>query len=491
MKSVYKAEKEIAKNGSVIPVFENGRLMHSRYNPEAEAQKMADINSRYTVVIGLGGGYHIQALLQKNPEMKIIVVESSEDDFAVLQDIPCVKAIFETGNVVFCTKKELSKTLLSSYIPIFHGDLGILSQRAWAQNFPDAECEIRAIINATLKNIAADFSVQAHFGRHWHRNIFQNLKYAATHTLSPLPMSDGKTAAVIAAGPSLDKSLSKIAQMREKYFVIACDTAFSALTRRGINADAVVSIDAQNVSHRHFFHFPENPPLCVFDLGAPHSSVLAAEKSGAKILFSSSMHPLSVLAREFGDFPYLESGAGTVAIAASDFARISGFDKIELFGADFSYSRGKPYASGTYFDDIFGEESNRLRNSETAFDTLMFRTPLIKKENGVFSTEMLEKYASTTADFFAEHAFVQQEKNLYCATKKAEPRKESARLFSFDKFTKELLCETEKLLLEKNPEKYRAAFFAHLPVMAAMREKNIPFFDLLKLAYESSVRYTK
>lgn len=491
MKSIYKHETEIAKNGSAIPIFENGNLVHSKYNPQAEAAKMADRDVRYAVVIGVGGGYHIESMHRAHPEMTIIAVENSQDDFDILRDIPCVRSLLKEANIIFCTKNNIAKTLLSTYIPVFHGDLQITTLRAWTTNYPELDAEIRAIINIALKNISADFSVQTHFGRHWHRNILENLKYFSAQKAVSLPVPNGRTAAVIAAGPTLDVAIKKIEKYRKNYVVIATDTAFSALVKRGIFCDVVVSIDCQNVSFRHFLHFPKkNPPLCVFDIGSPHSSIAIAAKNGAPILFSMSAHPLAVLAGQFGHFLSLESGAGTVTIAAADFARQLGFCDIELFGADFSYSRGKPYAAGTYFDEIFGGAESRISRSENAFCALMYRTKLIAEGAGVFSTEMLKKYAQTTRDFFYQHGFSEIEKNKFHTSKKSVIAKAHSVPFPFQDFRTYLLSETEKLLAEKNIEKFKAVFFAHLPLIAAIKEKNLPFFDRLKLAYEASVRYT-
>ena len=499
MKMIYKSEMEIAKNGSIVPVFSNGKLVHSKYNPQSECSRMSGVKGLFSVVIGLGGGYHIEAIHRANPEMMIVVVEENSVDFEFLSAIPCVKELCNSDKIIFCGKENIAKILLSSYIPVFHGDMNIISLHSWAANFPDLDAEIRLIISATLKNISADFSVQAHFGRHWHRNILMNLKSAAVFAPTVLPRVDGRTAAVVAAGPTLDFSVRILKENREKYFVIATDTAFTALSRFGISADAVVSIDAQNVSFRHFLHFPEkNPPICVFDLGSPHSSVAQAARHGASVIFASSAHPLEMLSRQFGSFPILESGAGTVTIAASDFARLCGFSRIELFGADFSYSHGKPYAKGTYLDDIFAFDSSRISNAESAFCTLMFRTEL-KSENGVFTTEMLKKYSATTDDFFSSHGFFKDvssaEKKVFCASKTVSApknaQKNTAKKFDFANFRDFLLSETEKLLSDKDIKKHREAFFAHLPAIAAIsQKKNLPFFALLKLAYEASVRYT-
>ena len=52
---IYKSEKEIAKNGSLVPVFTTGRLMHSKYNPQNEAVQFAKAIDKadFFIILGL------------------------------------------------------------------------------------------------------------------------------------------------------------------------------------------------------------------------------------------------------------------------------------------------------------------------------------------------------------------------------------------------------------------------------------------------------
>ena len=58
-----------AKNGSLVPFFEQ-KPLHSTYEPEKEAQRFANAlsPSRFFVILGLAGGYHISALLKRFPD---------------------------------------------------------------------------------------------------------------------------------------------------------------------------------------------------------------------------------------------------------------------------------------------------------------------------------------------------------------------------------------------------------------------------------------
>ena len=132
--------------------------------------------------------------------------------------------------------------------------------------------------------------------------------------------------------------------------------------RSKIVPDAVVSIDGQNISYAHFLHQAQkNKTVFAFDLCANSIPAKKISVQKNKILFFESGHPLSVLASRFNgtNFIHLNSGSGTVTIAATDLVFFLGFEKIEFFGADFAYLNGKPYAKGTYLDDIFYKKQNK------------------------------------------------------------------------------------------------------------------------------------
>ena len=85
MASIY-TETVPSRSALLIPKV-NNMALHSMYSPEREAESFANNYGEsllFFITGGLAGGYHIQALLNKNPERKIIVVENSEEDFEYL-----------------------------------------------------------------------------------------------------------------------------------------------------------------------------------------------------------------------------------------------------------------------------------------------------------------------------------------------------------------------------------------------------------------------
>ena len=498
-----------AKNSSLIPLFPDGKPMHSKYNPEQEGSVFASTlpeDTKAVVVLGLGGGYHIQAIAERFSDAKILVFENSNDDIELLSRIPCVKKLLNNENIIISAQSgedAVFKILADFYVPALYGNLNILSQRVWAEENKEKCQNLTEQLKKSIKLISQDYSVQSHFGKIWQHNIISNLifydkKINCSNDLktnsrfcTKLKFPVEKTAAIIAAGPTLDKSVIELKNKRNSFYIIATDTTYGTLLKHGINPDAVVSIDGQNVSHTHFMHSRKDSisaqPLFVFDLCANTSAVRSVYSKGGKILFVKNAHPLSALA---GDFLQLDSGAGTVTIAACDFALKAGFSAIKTFGADFSYSLGKPYTKGTYLDQNFNTISDRLNSSQMQFTKLMYRTPLIPVENKetsgtgkAYTTEVLQSYRKTFESWKEQNLL----KNKSSETAVLEIK--TIQIQNPDKFSfKTFIKKFNKEIDEKSPE-----CIALLPYVASLRKnsnvQNLNLRQLLKLAQSAVLRY--
>lgn len=418
-----------AKDKSLIPLCKNAAgqevSLHSKYNPLREAEGFsanADESCLFFVILGLAGGYHIQKILEKCPKARVLAVETSKNAVDFLSEIPCVRNLAADKRVTFASLEDLEENLLAKYKPALHGNLTILSLRQW-ENIFQTEAELaREKITKAIKLLASDFSVQSHFGKIWQKNILTNLSLAEKTRgfddvkKSILPLASKKTAAIIAAGPSLNEKIRILKENRENYFIIATDTAFSALTKQKIESDAVISIDGQMVSHQHYMEKISKNTLFVFDLCANSASVRKAVKKSGNVILAETGHPLAQYANFFSgaqNFVHLEAGSGTVTIAAASLAKSLGFNKIEFFGADFSYIGGLPYARGTYLESQFHSKSTRFSPAEKSYSALMYRTPVIKIPDGRITTEILEAYKNSLADFMAKKQSDSSEKIAY------------------------------------------------------------------------------
>lgn len=474
-----------SKSGLKIPL-KNEIPLNSKYAPEKEALAFAeqfDYEKTFFIIAGICGGYHLDSLLKKNPARKIIAVESSDSDIGFLRQIPCVEKLEKDGRVVFATVKTLKAEILNNYLPAFYGNLTAAGLRSWKDCFPQSWEKVKNTVDDAVKDIQRDFSVQARFAKVWTHNIFSNLQIfekAATFSELKNLYAEKKTAAVIAAGPTLDKSIEKLKNAREKYIIIATDTAFSVLLKRGIFPEICVSVDAQMISENHFFNAAKTrgKTIFAFDLSGNSSAVRSVAKQKLPFFFFETGHPLSKAASLFDGkkhFLSLDAGSGTVTVAAYNLAQKIGFSKIELFGADFAYSGGKPYCKGTYLDELYAKDQNRLNPVESAFSKLMYRTELIQTDAQKFTTEVLTGYKKSLEAL--QNSFQQEEKNA----EKSEFNPEE-----FKSFLKENL---NRLSGDFETDKKNSSFWAILP-LAAFYGRFYPAQNAFELARQKTLGYT-
>lgn len=480
---------EFAKNGTNIPVFLSGKTMESRYNPERDADSLCNtINETFSffLVLGIGSGIFIQKLSEKYPEAKIIGVELEKEDLDFLSTSELIQKIKNNKSIHLTYLENLETILSQTYMPAKHGELKIIEQRAWINENQSKIEKINYILQKSLGIISADYSVQAHFGKLWTFNILNNVRLAQFSSFS-INADLNKTAVIVAAGPSLDKNLS-ILKERDKYFIISTDTAGSTLHRYGIIPDILISIDGQNVSFNHFIN--SNSVLYAFDLCANFSAAKHIYESGNQIMFFSSGHPLAnAINVSCGNrFPCIFSGAGTVTITALDFAVKTGFKNILILGADFSYSNGKPYASGTYLDALYNSSSSKISSSEKNFSKLMFRTELIKSEKKM-TTQILEAYKLSMEKYMQSRNIIfRKENDIYFLNCSSDTNENFPLQGNF--INLQILSSFFKKLKESSPEE---AELLLLPYIAWLRNnkkyKFCSYSELLKLAFNNIVRY--
>ena len=422
-----------ARDGTRIPAFADGQTMYSRYAPEKDAKAFAAAfvqsfgaqkdgsAAGYAVVLGLGSGLHIRALLSTGVQ-KIIVLEENESAVAFLKASFPLDDLFSDERVLVCTAAAFEQVITDTYIPALYGNAVCLPQRVWADHHRELASQALAVFKRAVLSVSADFSTQAHFGKIWYRNIIQNLMLAGNLRTCTVPtrifdkLYTAKKAFVAGAGPSLAAHLPFLAAHRQDFCVIAADTAVPPLVRSGILPDIAVTLDGQQVSQEHFYFLDActEPPdmLIAADLGANSTLTRRLARRGCPILFTFGGHPLAQAAALYmrhtakEQLVHVNTDSGTVLMAALDIAVQLGFSAVLLAGADFGYTDGKPYACGTYLDSRYHAASYRLRSAEQAFVSLMYRGETIYTDKNFFSTPILQQYCNSYLTYRQKHADV-------------------------------------------------------------------------------------
>jgi len=396
-----------SRYGEVIPALTDpggaAHPLHSTVDPRRESARLIATLAEegYIVFLGLGGGFEAEAALEREKTKKVLVIEYDCNGIAELLSSRSYYSLFREPRFRLLAdppEDVIEEYLLNSYIPAVDGGIRVFPLRKRADSdvrFSGAASAVKRAIDS----VSRDYSVQAYFGKRWFSNIIRNLALAEKPCAGVPPV---KKALICAAGPSLDEQIPLIKKNREQSdrpFLIAADTAFPALIRGNIEPDAVISIDCQHISYRHFFD-PLPPATKLFlDLA---SSPPVAARTENRIFFSGG-HPLSLyISRVWRALPVLDTSGANVTYAALSLAESLGAQVVTLYGADFSYPLGKTYARGTYIYPYFENLQSRRNPVEALHSAFLYRDSSLQKQtpdNGkwYYETQTLKFYREKAA----------------------------------------------------------------------------------------------
>lgn len=395
-----------ARSGATVPLLRTSDrpiALHSLFDPEREATRLynaltsspghasaartrdtpgtrlgLDAGDHYLLFEGLGGGYQLVPFLSSLQVHHVLVLET---DAGLLKDLLAgidLTTILSDPRVHLLldpAPSEIRGHLRESYLPAFMGGFLSVPLRPRIQGSSTFFDSARRSIRAALDETARDYSVQAAFGRLWTRNILVNLATINERQLRRPPRIE--EAIVTSAGPSLDERIDDLRRLRSGRFLLATDTSLPALLARGEVPDGVLTIDAQNLGYHHYLFGLPPSTLLFAEIAAPPSVVRLAEA----LVPVCGGHPLArLVASRFPVLPTIDTSGGNVGHAAVSLAVGLGATRVYLFGADYSYPYGKPYAYGTYLYSYFAERALRTRPAEHGFSALLYRDPSLRSE---------------------------------------------------------------------------------------------------------------
>lgn len=343
-------------------------LLHSVRDPRGEAVRQvsrwaAERGERATglaVAVGIGGGWHLQALAEWLPDGAVLAVVEPDAAAAaaVLGHVDWPE--LESGGVAvrFVVGGD-TDGLWESLRPLVS---------AWAQRgigffvHPgslrrDRERYERCL--DLLKRYATiavrSLVTRGVFCRLWVANTVANLRWLTrTGDVGALwGRFAGMEAIVTAAGPSLKASLPAIAQRRPGRLVIAVGTAVKTLLQAGIRPDLVVVIDGREETCGQFEEIdPER--LAASWLVSPTTiqPLIVDRFRGRHFLFRCEANrDLNAWLAQFGVAPAVLDTAETVALPAMQLGARLGCTRLFVFGLDLCVGpAGREYVEGSMHD---------------------------------------------------------------------------------------------------------------------------------------------
>ncbi len=351
-----------AKDGECV-VWGKHSLYHPRRPREAADRRAASVpiesGTLYVIVSPLTG-YGITTLISRLPATSVCVaveVERELFDVPFRIDSSALPVVRET-DIVTTAERVLE------YTPDFVRRVRVVALSGTYSRRRKRYDEIIEILRSEIATRWRNKATRIHFGRKWVRHLFRNICLETPSFWpggDPSGPVDGQPLVVCGAGESLESSLDWIATNRNRFYLMAVDTALGTLVESGIAPDGVVALEAQLINVADFL--PGLPPTTdlYYDLTVhPNVPRIAAPHRRRPIL--SDFSPLSLIRRAAEHAPVRGPVRqfGSVGNTAVHLATLFGNGPIILVGMDFSYVAGKPHARGALSHRLSLSRSARL-----------------------------------------------------------------------------------------------------------------------------------
>ena len=354
-----------ARDGSVTASY-RGVYLHSRHSPPREAARLIEASgqgpSAYWIFLGFGLGYLPEECSRLYPDANMIIVEPDLPLFLGALSIRDLTKLLSSKRVtlVLAGAPGVPASLLQE---AGSGSVRIVTLRSTYPAEREYYEQVMSALSSYLSRRQINRNTLARFGRLWIRNLSANLYRAASApgivhwrgTMAGIP------AIVLAAGPSLDRVLPILEDIRRRAVVICVDTSLKGCLRAGVTPDFTVVVDPQYWNTRHLDRC-EAPGTILVSESSTHPRTFRLLEG--ETFFCSSLFPLGeYIESRLGEYGKIGAG-GSVSTTAWDFARYLGCRPIYCAGLDLGFPSMATHFKGSTFEERTLSFSDRFSPQE-------------------------------------------------------------------------------------------------------------------------------
>ena len=399
-------------------VIKNGKsvLLHSAYDPVKEANTLIkEIEDDIDVVFifGIGGGYLINALKKLN--INIVVIEPSIIFFNLLIDNFKLDKILEDSNITFFIGGDDIEDIEKFISLKTTKRVKFFITRSYSNLFTDDALFYQTKVLSIIDKKTININTILRFDKLWAYNIASNVVEIATHYGVNKFFEKYKNipAVVVSAGPSLEKNIRKLKELKDKAIIIAVDTAMKPLSSHNISPHFVITIDPQKKNSKYFRNINFKDTILIAESSVDNEAISSFK--GA-IYFLDSIFPLAkYFMKPLGKRGDITMG-GSVSTAAYDFAIRIGANPIIMLGLDLSFPNHQTHIKGSYHEENFFTEIGKLDSYDSRIYKVLVSGNLREEKNvygeSVFTDSRFDMYRN----WYEEQCKINSSKKFYNAT---------------------------------------------------------------------------
>lgn len=320
-----------------------------------------NINKSITFVVGLGLGYRLKELANRH-KGKIIVFEPDINHLRVVLELVDSSEFLQKDNVKLVSSYSELESIYQSMFFIHYklnvlcSDYYLMHQAAAAREIKDKLEDLHSIYQSNYRNLFQKNAI-------WTELVFNNIPCIVRNPdLDVLKDKfQGKTAVIIAAGPSLDKNIGNLKPYRDKVTVFCVGTALKTALNHGITPDFTVAVETFKSTYTNL-NLPQTADTN-FILNTRVFPDVYRLKPKRIFNYHGQNSPASKwLGQILGKSFELYKEAGTVSLTAFYAAKLLGCDKFIFIGQDLAYSDNRFYSRDTMFGNYVVDNSKTVRD---------------------------------------------------------------------------------------------------------------------------------
>ncbi|MCQ2584792.1 MAG: DUF115 domain-containing protein [Treponema sp.] len=361
---------------------ENGTYLHSKYRPNVNLNDSQNTDG-IKVFLGCGLGYEFINFCKacKNQKKEgVVLLEPEPAHFFAALCILDWTSVFEVEKLIIALNCPIDQIIpLCENLAGDRADLNEMLQidyvlnPAFVKHDEEYFLSVKKLLDRNIRKNQINENTKKKFGKLWERNARLNAPYAekcdGVESFRNAFAKDLRPWLLVAAGPSLEKILPRMKELKEKCIVICVDTALRAMLKAGVEPDFIVLTDPQFWAYMHIAGLKSPSSILIAD-AVSYPAVFRFQCK--KIIMSSSPFPISEdLKKIFEGKGELESG-GSVATVAWSFAVMAGAKKIYTAGLDLSFPKKQTHIKGSTFEQAVHRVSTKISTGERRTSDILF-----------------------------------------------------------------------------------------------------------------------
>lgn len=322
-----------AKNNDYT-LMKNGLYLYSKYRPIQDAEnfieKEFNDEADSYILIGLGLGYHLLALVKRVNSLKQITVYSPyEEELKIYSKSSVYSEIQKYKNISIVTDiAEMSISLLDQ----------LIIPRVWLQIMDRGNPLFEHLNDIKIKQLS-----YKRFQTLMEENFIHNIALKEFNLKEYKVNLKKKVACLVSSGPSLQETKNWLYPIQNKVYIVCVGSALKVLINSGIKPDAVIISDAQREIVNQLENSDYNGML--FYLSTANKEAIYSYPFERCILLQNGYKKAEETSKNIG-YPLLDTG-GSVATTAFSLIEYLGFYNIVFFGQDLGFANQYTHVKGS------------------------------------------------------------------------------------------------------------------------------------------------